>query len=46
MYLHYYNFKRQLYVDFKKSKRYEFEIIIYYIFENSQNSFFQKLTFN
>ena len=31
MYLHYYNFKRQLYVDFDKSKRHEFEIMIYYV---------------
>ena len=41
-YLYYYNFKRQLYVDLDKSKRYEFEIMIYYVFKDSQSSFFFK----
>ena len=43
MYLYYYNFKRQLYVDLDESKRYEFEIMIYYVFNNSQSSSFSKI---
>ena len=43
MYLYYYNFKRQLYVDFDELKKYEFEIMIYYVLENSQSSSFLKI---
>ena len=34
MYLYHYNFKRQLYIYLNESKRYEFKIMIYYVFEN------------
>ena len=34
MCLYYYDFKRQLYVDFDKLKRYEFKIMIYYVLKN------------
>ena len=42
-YLYYYNFKRQLYIDLDELKRYEFNIMIYHVFKNSQNSFFLKI---
>ena len=43
IYLYHYKFKRQLYVDFDELKRYEFEIMISYVFQNSQNNFFLKI---
>ena len=46
MYLYYYNFKRQLYVDLDESKRYEFEIMIYYMLKNLKTILFQESTFN
>ena len=42
-YLHYYDFKRQLYINLDKSKRYEFKIMLYYVFEDSQSNSFSKI---
>jgi len=39
--LHYYNSKRQMYIDVDRFKKYEFEIYIYYIRDNSVTYFFQ-----
>ena len=43
IHFHYYDQKRQFYIDFDKFKKYDFGIIIYHVKNNFQNDIFFKI---